>query len=267
MADTARDTAPLEWAPFKVRFDTLLAEDLTPGRVPAWLATWSDLDKHLGETVATLSRARDADTRDEAAQTAYLHFIQNILPKAREMEQALKTKMLRLEGYEPPPDFELVIQRFRNEQNLFRQENVALYSKIETLENDYGTIVGAVTLNWEGKEATLPEVQRLLLEPDRALRERAWRTVTTVLGEVAPELDEVFLSLFSLRREMARNAGFEDYRAFRWRELGRFDYTPEESLTPHRRHRTRSRAGIVQRVGMATPEARRRAVAALGCAS
>ncbi|HSH79841.1 MAG TPA: M3 family metallopeptidase, partial [Herpetosiphonaceae bacterium] len=36
-----------------------------------------------------------------------------------------------------------------------------------------------------------------------------------------------------LRRRLASNAGLPDYRAYRWRELNRLDYTPEDCLRLH----------------------------------
>ncbi len=52
-------------------------------------------------------------------------------------------------------------------------------------------------------------------------------------AEIAPALDELFLKLLSLRRQVAKNAGLPDFRAYQWRSLDRFDYTPEDALRLH----------------------------------
>ena len=62
------DTERLEWETLEPRYRTLLAEDLTPEHLPVWLASWSDLEKEVGEAAAALHRANDEDTRDEAAE-------------------------------------------------------------------------------------------------------------------------------------------------------------------------------------------------------
>ncbi len=36
-----------------------------------------------------------------------------------------------------------------------------------------------------------------------------------------------------MRFRIAANAGLPDYRAYRWRELLRFDYTPQDCLSFH----------------------------------
>jgi oligoendopeptidase F len=35
------------------------------------------------------------------------------------------------------------------------------------------------------------------------------------------------------RRQLAHNAGFSDYRAYRWQEMGRLDYAPTDCLALH----------------------------------
>lgn len=40
--------------------------------------------------------------------------------------------------------------------------------------------------------------------------------------------------MLALRVQMAQNAGFSDYRAYRWQQLHRFDYTPADNETFHR---------------------------------
>lgn len=47
-------------------------------------------------------------------------------------------------------------------------------------------------------------------------------------------IDALWADLVALRHQMARNAGFADYRAFRWQQLHRFDYTPEDCGCFHR---------------------------------
>jgi oligoendopeptidase F len=77
-----------------------------------------------------------------------------------------------------------------------------------------------------GEEMSLTRAYLRLDDPDRAVREQAFLAVTAPEGDA--ELDELFLRALGLLRKMARNAGLSDYRAYRWRQLGRFDYTPQE---------------------------------------
>ena len=93
--------------------------------------------------------------------------------------------------------------------------------------------MGGLKVELDGETLTIPEAERKLLDSDRSLRERVWRGVADAKLSVSGELDELFLKLFTLRRQLAENAGCLDYRDYRWRQFNRFDYTPEESRQFH----------------------------------
>jgi oligoendopeptidase F len=50
----------------------------------------------------------------------------------------------------------------------------------------------------------------------------------------ADKIDEIFDQLVQVRHEIARNAGFENYRDYAFRKMGRFDYTPTDCEDFHR---------------------------------
>src|SRR4030042_663885 len=47
-------------------------------------------------------------------------------------------------------------------------------------------------------------------------------------------LNQMWVRMLELRYRIAANAGFKDYRLYRWKELLRFDYTPEDCTQFHR---------------------------------
>jgi oligoendopeptidase F len=74
---------------------------------------------------------------------------------------------------------------------------------------------------------------KLLEDPDRALREEAWKLVTYRRLQERAAFEEQFDGLWKLRERMAANAGFGNYRDYAFRKLGRFDYTPENCAQYH----------------------------------
>ena len=218
------------WSTYEPRYEDLISCDLSPEAVPAWLKSWSDLEKDVREAYATLMRAKDENTADKAAEASYLRFIREVMPKFKVAVQGLKTKLLDVEGYQPQSEHAQMLRRLRNEADLFREENVALQTELEALGNEFNKLTGALTVELDGETLTLPQAERRLLEPDRALRERAWRAAEAAKAEVVPALDDLFLKLLPLRRRIAENARLPDYRAYRWRAFDRFDYTPEDNL-------------------------------------
>ncbi|MDP9373717.1 MAG: oligoendopeptidase F, partial [Chloroflexota bacterium] len=93
--------AILDWGALEPRFTALLREDLTPERVPDWLARWSDLQKIVWETRAGLKRDRLRDLTDEAAGRAWGRFVEEVFAPFQVANGALTTKLLAVPGYAP----------------------------------------------------------------------------------------------------------------------------------------------------------------------
>lgn len=222
----------MTWDRLGPRYEELEQHPLTPENVEDWLHNWSELEKDVEEQLTLLQRAKDEDTRDRSAEDAYLTFIREVIPQAQVAGQLLKVKLLALEGYRPDAEHGEFVKRFRNEAELFREENAPLLAEEAALSSEYNTLMGGLTVELDGETLTILKAQKKLREPDRELRERAWRAVHNAELSVADELDALFLKLLELRRRIAKNAGL-DYRSYAWRRWNRFDYTPEESMALH----------------------------------
>ncbi|WP_110888685.1 M3 family oligoendopeptidase [Deinococcus yavapaiensis] len=259
MTSTSQPT--FNWTDFEPSYQALQQQDLTPGEVPSFLRAWSNLEKRVSEAYSTLQRARDRDTANEAAENAYLQFVREVRPKVQQAAQTLNRKLLSVENYEPDEQDELMFRKIRTDAELYREENVQLDVRVTNLVNEYFKLTGGLTITLGDEELTFPQAQANLLNPDRELRERTWRLMQEANARVAPELDRIFLDLLRLRREAARNAGFGNYRDYRWQQLKRFHYTPEDSAALHRAIATHvvplvSRRREAQRVQMQLPSLR-----------
>jgi len=227
------DVNPLDWSTVQPRVDALLATELSRDNVESWLQQWSDLTAVIGETRAQIHREVSENTADKEAEKRFLLFVEQIVPQARIAEQALKNKLLDFEDYVPSADTVMMMKRFRTEASIFRDENVPLQSELMKLANKYEKIVGGMTIEWEGKKETMPQARLHLREKDRATREKAWRLEMASFGEERDKLNGLYLQMLSLRRQVAKNAGFDNYRSYRWKEFARFDYTPDDCFTFH----------------------------------
>jgi oligoendopeptidase F len=72
-----------------------------------------------------------------------------------------------------------------------------------------------------------------LEETDRATREEAWRARMDAKLADAAALDDLYDRMIELRQRLARNAGFDNYRDYKFQEMKRFDYTPEQCMAFH----------------------------------
>jgi oligoendopeptidase F len=224
---------PAEWSTIQPYVDHLLGPGLDAGMVEPWLQEWSDLSSVLYEAYAQIQREITENTADQEAERRFVTFVETIMPRVQVADQALRDKLLRVEGYEPSAETREMVGRFRAEASIFREENVPLLSELAVLENEYGKITGALTINWDGEVATLPKARQRQRSLDRDERERAWRLEMAAYLSAREPLDELYLKMLSLRRQLAAHAGLPDYRAYRWLELCRFAYTPEDCRTFH----------------------------------
>ena len=224
---------PLDWSTVQPHVDALLAVPLDAASVDPWLRQWSALAAVLEEADVQIYREVTENTADAAAEQRFERFVGEVKPQAQVVEQALKQKLLATPGYQPGDDAALLLRRFRNEAEIFRAENVALESQLTLLGNQYDKRVGAMTIEWQGREETLPQAMSRLEEPERTTREAVWRRIMQRYLAERDGLDELYMQMLPLRRQSAANAGFANYRDYRWQQLGRFDYTPDDAFTFH----------------------------------
>lgn len=233
MTHTYPDVNPLDWESIQPHVAALLAVDLTAGNVRAWLQAWSDLAAVLHEARVQISRAVSENTADAEADARFKQFVGEILPHLDRAEQALKEKWLARDGAASDRETALIRRRFQAEADIFRPENVPLTSELRLLGKRYNEIVGGLNIEWEGESLTIPQAEMLLGDEDRAVRKAAWRRISDAYLAQRPALNDLFMAMLPKRRQIAANAGFEDFRAYQWLAMGRFDYTPADCFTFH----------------------------------
>ncbi len=222
-----------EWSGFEPRYAVLLGEDLNPEAISDWLFRWSELEKSVWEGRAVRKRAKYRDANDAAAQREYNEYVEDVLGRADAAGQALIEKLLRVEGYEPAPEHRQMLRRLRDEADLYSESNASVNAELSRLEGEYARVIGSLSVTVGGEDITLREAERLLSEPDRDDRERVWRAVQERWHAERETLGALFLEIVRLRRTLATNVGLPDYRAYRWRELGRLDYSSSDCLALH----------------------------------
>ena len=214
------------WLQIEPYFGALIERPLHAGNVAVWLADWTRLIDLLSEAHAHLNVAVTLDTTDAESEAQYHAFLDGVHQSAQAANQQLKEKLLAC-GLEPP-GFELPLRKMRAEAALFRAENLPLLAEEHKLASEYNRIVGAQTVRWENEELTLQQLRKILQSPEQASRERAWRLAARRWLDDRQAINQVWVRFMDLRRRLADNAGYADYRAYRWQQLLRLDYTPQD---------------------------------------
>lgn len=221
-----------EWPHFEPLYADLRAVTLTADNVDDWLLAWTSVSVAASELYNRLYVAVTINTADKDMEQRFEDFTKFLYPKWLEAENMLN-KHLLASGLEPQ-GFEIPLRNMRAAADLYRDENLPLLSEEQLLFNDYNRITGAQTLSWDGSEITVAQVKPLLLDDDRARREQVWRAGAERQLADRAALNDVWKKLLALRQKIAANAGRPDYRAYKWQEYYRFDYTPADTLSFHR---------------------------------
>lgn len=225
------DFAALKWDQIEPYYRDLESRELTDASVAAWLTDWSRLQDISGETYARLYVATTLNTEDQAAIKQYQDFLVNIVEPAQPWEQKLKEKLLA--SSLNPVGFEVQLKNMRVEAEIFREANVPLFTKERELSLKYQQLIGAQTVQWEGQELTLTQLgAKALNDDDREVRQDAWEKMSERRLADRESLNSLWAEFLELRLQMAKNADFDSFRDFRWKQFGR-DYTPEDCMTFH----------------------------------
>lgn len=233
---SAQQAFDWKWEQFSPYYDELLSRDVTAANVADWLAEWSQLDNLVVEVNGRLRLAFDQDTTDEQAERRYFDFIEHVMPRVQEQRQSLKKKLLQSEtalASMERLDMTMPLRKMRAEVALFREENLELSVELDKLGSRYQKIVGNQTVEWDGEELTIPQLRPHLNNPQREVREEVWRLARERRLEDRAALNELWQEMMPLRRQMAKNADCADFREFKWKQLHRFDYTPDDAQTFH----------------------------------
>lgn len=223
----------LTWDDLAQRYRALECASLTESDLPAWLEEWSDLRNIVWERWSVVKSAEGRDLRDEAARLALEDFVENVMTPAEAADQRLGHMLISVQGWEPGPEHEQFVRRQRYSAGIAGEQNVVLASEISTLAGKHEEIAATVTPTLGGRVLSGPEIDRLMQEKDRPVRERAWRAQQEPWLSRRKEIDALFLDILRHRQQLARQAGVSSYRQYAWHELGRLDYTPDDCLHLH----------------------------------
>lgn len=227
----ARTLLKWSWTEIQTYYDDLAQRTLDASNVAQWLADWTALDDRVSELQSRHEVMTSQNTADKQAEEDYNKFLDTIYPRVEAASQKLREKLIA-SGLEPE-NFQVPLKKMRAEAALFREANLPLLVEEHKLSNRYDQIVGAQTVEWDGKEVTISQLRPVLLDTDRSRREKAWRlSLQRQMADRQP-LNALWQTFLTLRRQLAANAGMRDFRDYRWQQLFRFDYTPADCLRFH----------------------------------
>ena len=201
-----------------------------------FLVDVSELESFLSEDMAWRYIHMTCDTQNEDFEKAYLQFVQEIQPKIAPFEDKLNQKIVDCQfksDLESAPEYHIYFRALKSAVDLFREENIPLQADLNTLAQEYSSIQGAMTIDWNGETMTMQKASNFLMETDREVRENAWKLMNQRRQLDAQKLEDLFDNMVAKRHQVAVNAGFSNYRDYMFAAMGRFDYSVEDCKKFH----------------------------------
>ena len=224
-----------KWDQIEPFVKQLLARNLNCSNcIENLIADASELAEHISEAGALLYIDMTCNTEDIEKKNAFLDFSGNVRPKLSEFSDELNRKIIDHPKLEELPDrYELIIKSIKTDIEIFRKENIPLSVRQTELVTESQSINGSMTVKFDGKERTLPEMNIYLESKNRLERAAAWKKISERRMEDHERLTEIFEELIDIRHRIATNAGFDNYVHYMFKAMHRFDYSIDDCIEFH----------------------------------
>jgi oligoendopeptidase F len=200
-----------------------------------WLKDMSEIEAVVSEDACWRQIQMTCDTTDKNLEESFNFFCMEIQPKLQPYADQLNRKLI-----ESPFTKELDQQQYftylrsvKKSIDLFREENIPIQAELSVMQQQYGQIAGKMTIEVNGQEYTLQQASKFLEDHDRGLREDVYRKISERRLQDKDALNDLYTELIQRRHQIALNAGFANYRDYKFAEMGRFDYTKEDCFQFH----------------------------------
>lgn len=225
-----------DWATLEPYFKDLVEREIeSESDMEQWLKDMSELEAAISEDSCWRQIRMTCDTENKNLEESFNFFMMEIQPRIQPYADVLNKKLLAspLTTQLDQKKYFTYLRNVRKNIDLFREANIPIQAEINVDAQKFGMISGKMTIEVNGKEYTLQQATKFLEDPDRSLREQVYRKINERRLQDKDQLNELYSGLLEKRNHIAKNAGFNNYRDFRFVELGRFDYAKEDCFQFH----------------------------------
>ncbi len=231
-----KDFTVTNWENLEPFFKELLERPIeNKTNLEQWLKDMSELEAVVSEDACWRQIKMTCDTTDKNLEEAFTYFCMEIQPKLQPYADALNKKFV----YSPftkeldEQQFFTYLRSVKKSIDLFREANIPIQAELSVMQQQYGAIAGKMTVEVNGQEYTLQQASKFLENEDRGLREEVYKKIQERRLQDKDAMNNLYTELIAKRHEIAINAGFANYRDYKFVELGRFDYSKEDCYNFH----------------------------------
>ncbi|MBC7508125.1 MAG: M3 family oligoendopeptidase [Ferruginibacter sp.] len=225
-----------DWPGLEPYFKDLLQRNIdTTATLEQWLKDQSELEAVVSEDACWRQIKMTCDTENKSLEEAFNFYCMHIQPKIDPYTDALNKKLINhpLAASLDKNKYFTYLRSIRKSIELFREENIPLQAELSVMKQQYGIISGKMTVTIDGQAYTLQQATKFLESHNRNVREEAYRKIQERRLQDKAALNELYNQLIQKRHQEAINAGFTNFRDYRFKELGRFDYTKADCFAFH----------------------------------
>ncbi len=225
-----------KWDDLQPLYENLVAREINNlADFQQWFSDKSELESYLSENFAWRYIRQTNDTANQGLIKSLQFFISEIQPKLAEYGNMLDKKVVDSQYWNQIDirGFDIVHRSMKQGIDIFRDENIPVFTEMQTEERKYGAIAGNMTVTLDNEEMTLQKAADRMQSVNREIREEAWMAISGRRLQDRHELDALLNTLVSLRNKVGINAGFKNYRDYMFAAMGRFDYTPQDCFNFH----------------------------------
>jgi oligoendopeptidase F len=224
------------WSKLKPYYNELLHRPIdSTEELEQWLQDKGELDAVVSEAFSWRYIHITVDSSNQSAEELYQYAVQKLAPKITAFENELDRKLVACPFLEDLSEsrYHIHLRNVQNAVDLFREENIPLATSIQLKSKEYVKIFSEMVIGVDGKQMTLQKASSLLEATDRGHREAIYHKIHERILQDTTHLEELFDDLLKMRHQMALNAGFDNFRDFKFQALGRFDYEVQDCYDFH----------------------------------
>ncbi|MEL6342309.1 MAG: M3 family metallopeptidase [Myxococcota bacterium] len=195
----------------------------------AWLRDWDDVSRLVWGHWGRVTLAMNRDTRDEALAAQHASLQPALVQPWFELADQLNARYLDHPLRDQVgDDLAILDARKQSQRDIYHAPNGPLFTRLSELAANYQRRMGETCVVLDGEAVPLSMARRKVNDPDRRVRESAWRAIGAAQASLAADVSGILDEMVVLRDQVATNAGYPDFVAYHFAASGRTDYSPDD---------------------------------------
>lgn len=225
-----------DWNSLAYFYNDLVEREITTRKeLEQWIFDRNELEASIGEDFSWKYIKITSDSSDQESLESYQYALKKLLPHISSFEHVLNQKLVESPFFEDLAfsQFSIYCRGVKNAVQIFNEKNIPLATEVQLKAKEHGRIFSEMTIGVNGMQMTLQKAGTLLEENNRTNRENIFHKINDRILQDTESLETLFEGLLAKRHEIAVNANFDNFRDYRFRALGRFDYSVSDCFDFH----------------------------------